>query len=269
MAYEDFHYNHYIDDHRGGYNAAADRTENRQLVYKTPPGYIKQLDSLARRLWTLNNSPGRAKALYDQCDDYIRHRSRLPVSGCLEKMIDVVQARWSTRTREFCKAFAVRYAMHFYNQPQYMTEEPEMSTGRTFHPHTILTYPLTGGGAVRAVFDPEFFKVKKGDTVVIDTDPNNEDASAGLRVARVSNDPESYEGACTVVTVDRLDMEQYAVRKEQTAKRNRARALLQEATKRTSEADLFERVKGKLTPDEAALIKEALGYGDAPAAAAD
>lgn len=122
--------------------------------------------------------------------------------------------------------------------------------------YTNIALVKTAHGTRWAQFDPVFFVVKKGDVIVVEKDNSFDIATVEeVRHCEALNN----QAVWTIAT--RLDLEQLAARKEQAARREQARNILREAAKRNSEMDLYEQVKAKLTAEEDALVKEALGYG--------
>lgn len=149
-------------------------------------------------------------------------------------------------------AAIVQYTVeHANNKASY--SENNMGTQVTY---TNIALVMTAHGTRWAQFDPVFFVVKKGDVIVVEKDDNFDIAT----VEEVRH-CEALNNQAVWTIAARLDLEQLAVRKEQAARREQARNILREAAKRNSEMDLYEQVKAKLTAEEDALVKEALGYG--------
>lgn len=174
--------------------------------------------------------------------------------GALTRTWEALRNVWNSpkRSNSFIHgllAAIVEYA----SEHKISYSENNMGTQVTY---TNIALVMTAHGTRWAQFDPVFFVVKKGDVIVVEKDDNFDIATVEeVRHCEVLNN----QAVWTIAA--RLDLEQLAARKEQAARREQARNILREAAKRNSEMDLYEQVKAKLTPEEDALVKEALGYG--------
>lgn len=179
--------------------------------------------------------------------------------GALTRTWEALRNVWNSpkRSNSFIHgllAAIVQYTVEHANNSKASYSENNMGMQQVTYTNIALV--MTAHGTRWAQFDPAFFVVEKGDVVVVEKDNNFDIATVEeVRHCEVL----SNQAVWTIAA--RLDLEQLAVRKEQAARREQARNILREAAKRNSEMDLYEQVKAKLTAEEDALVKEALGYG--------